>query len=601
MELMEPSTSSTPMTADNAEHSSEMKLKSPSDKSSILARLTIADGLYLLVVVGAALLRFTNLGSISLSPAEASQALTVWQLSQPIHTIITIESPAYFSLTAVLVAFLGSSDAVMRLIPALFGLGLVLLPWLLRDRLGKIGALAAAGLLAVSPLLAAVSRTAGGEAIALFALLLAAVAGLQMASSRSSNWLYVLAIALGLGLSSAPLIYSGLLTLVIARWSQHKIAPPQSPTTWPERSQLIKATVVGLAVLIALCTRFFTFPAGIGAAAQLFGDWLTQFNLLGGPQELIEPFLVLARYEVVLLSLGIVAMLWAIWRNQPLGTMLTYWLMAALILLLLQRGVLDNVLIIPLAGYLLLGLATNHLLWHSSSRWTWAVTGIVLLLGAIILANLSRFLRVSFADNQQILNLWMALFTVALAMLAFYFFWATHGRAILQGSWLGILILVLLYQWGTAWQLTHNSANDPRERWVQEAADDELPVLLNTIEKISQTATNSNIDLELYSTVDSPVLHWYLRDYWQAQYGQSLPPGAQYEVIISLADIEEPVFGSDYLGSDFGLLRTGTAQAPLSSTPGTDILRWWLFHESTTPLVEERVILWVRSDLAYSE
>ena len=103
----------------------------------------------------------------------------------------------------------------------------------------------------------------------------------------------------------------------------------------------------------------------------------------------------------------------------------------------------------------------------------------------------------------------------------------------------------MLYQWGTAWQLTHNSANDPRERWVQQATDDELPVLLNTLEKISQRATNSSVGLDLYSAVDSPVLQWYLRDYWQAQIGQTLPPGAQYEVIITQVDVNEPEFGSD--------------------------------------------------------
>ena len=56
-----------------------------------------------------------------------------------------------------------------------------------------------------------------------------------------------------------------------------------------------------------------------------------------------------------------------------------------------------------------------------------------------------------------------------------------------------LLSSYMLYQWGTAWHLTHNGANDPRERWVQQATDDELPVLLNTIEKISQRAANSRI------------------------------------------------------------------------------------------------------------
>lgn len=588
-------------TAKIAEHSPEMQPESNIDRRPALSRLSIADGLYILVVIAAALLRFTNLDAIPLSPTEASQAFAVWQFSQPDQAIIAIESPAYFSLTSILIAFLGSSDFVMRLIPAFFGLGLVLLPWLLRDRLGRVGILAAASLFAVSPLFAASSRTVGGESIALFALLLATIAGSKLSSDRTHKWLYVLAIALGLGLASAPLIYSGLITLVISRWAQRKVNPEHSSVIWPDRPTLIKVVVVGFVVLLALSTRFFTYLAGVGAAAQLFGDWLLQFGWQGGVQALIDPFLVLARYEMILLPLGIFAILWAIWRNHPTGTLLTYWVMALLLLILLQRGILSNVLLLPLAGYLLLGLVTNHLLRQRMTRWTWAITGIVLLLGAIFLVNVTRFLRVSFSSDQQILNLWMALLALGAVALAFYFFWATQDKAIVQGSWLGIIILMMLYQWGTAWQLTHNSANDPRERWVQQATDDELPVLLNTLEKISQRATNSSVGLDLYSAVDSPVLQWYLRDYWQAQIGQTLPPGAQYEVIITQVDVNEPEFGSDYLGTDFGLLRTGTALVPLSSSPITDGMRWWLFHESPTPINEERIILWVRSDLVSSK
>ena len=171
---------------------------------------------------------------------------------------------------------------------------------------------------------------------------------MKLSDGRSQNWLYLLAIALGLGLASAPLFYGGLLTLFIARWAQRSVTPEQVPADWSNRSNLIKAAIIALIVLLAMSTRFFTYPAGIGAAAQLFGDWLAQFNWQGEPQTIIEPFLLLARYEIILIPLGIFAIFWAIWRNHPLGTLLTYWLLAGLILILLQRGVLDNALLVPL-------------------------------------------------------------------------------------------------------------------------------------------------------------------------------------------------------------------------------------------------------------
>ena len=588
-------------TADNIEHSASAQSEPTKVPAPTLSRLSITDGLYFLVILAAALLRFSSLGTALLSPAEAIEAFSTWQFLQADHLLSAIGSPAYFSLTSVLITFLGSSDVVMRLIPAFFGLALVVLPWFLRDRLGHIGALSAALLFAFSPLLAASSRTVGGNSIALFALMLVAVASLKLSGGQSQNWLYVLACALGLGLASAPLFYGGLFMLFIARWIQRSVTPEQAPTEWSNRSNLLKAAITALIVLLAMSTRFFTFPAGIGSSAQLFGAWLAQFNWQGEPKTIIEPFLLLARYEIILIPLGIFAIFWAIWRNQPLGTLLTYWLLGGLVLILLQRGVLDNALIIPLAGYLLLGLATSYILRQGISRWTWAVTAIVILLGAIILVNVARFLRVSIAGDLQIFNIWMAFLAIAVAALAFYYFWFAHDQAIIQGAWLGIFILFILYQWGTAWYLTHDGANDPRERWVQQAADDELPFLLDTIEQISQSAVNSKFDLDLYSAVDSPLLRWYLRDYQQLKIGQTLTPGAQNEVIITSAEVNEPNFGSDYLGSDFGLLRMGTGPTPISSTPLTDTMRWWLFHESAATNAEERVILWVRSDLAYNE
>ena len=39
----------------------------------------------------------------------------------------------------------------------------------------------------------------------------------------------------------------------------------------------------------------------------------------------------------------------------------------------------------------------------------------------------------------------------------------------------------------------------------------------------------------------------------------------------------------------------------LVHTPTLDAMRWWLFHESLAGVIEDRVILWVRTDLTYSQ
>lgn len=560
------------------------------------ARISAAGGLYLLTMIAGAVMRFTELGEIPLSPAEASEALAAWQFLQPGSIALSIGSPAYFTLTTLLMPLLGVSDTVMRLVPAVFGFGLLFLPWLLRRQLGKVGALVCASLLAASPLNSAISRTAGGDSIALFALLLLAVSIIRLNSRSSTIWVYILAIAMGLGLASSPLFYGGLLTLAVALVIAGFAKERAVLFARPGKTTLINGLILGTLVLIGLSTRILTYPAGLGASAQLFGEWLTQFGFSGGLQSVLAPFLVLVRYEIALLLLGLVAIAWAAWRSNARGTSLVLWLLMTFGLILVQSGILSNALLATLPGYLLIGLVSGFLLRQRPNGWTWALTAGLLLLGAVLLVNITRYLRVS-AYEQNLSNLWLGLLTLAAAALIIYYFWAMTSASLEQGLWLAALILLLSFEWGTAWHLTHQAANDPREGWVTQGTDDDLPLLLDTLKEVSRQATNSDADLLLLSAVDSPLLRWYLRDFWQAAIGQAVPPDAQHQAILSRFGDSDPQFGADYVGTDFGILRSGTTPGPASTTPFSDILRWWLFHETTVETIEDRVILWVRTDL----
>jgi hypothetical protein len=563
---------------------------------SRIARVSVADALYLIVIGAAAVMRFSQLGSIPLSTAEAREALAAWQVLQPGSPLLEIGSPAYFTLTSLLMPLLGDSDTAARLVPAIFGLGLVCLPWLLRRQIGAYGALMAAAFLAVSPLNSAISRTAGGDAIALFAVLLVAVSTMRMTQDSDSKWFVVSAAAMGLGLASSPLFYGGLATLAAALLLV-KVTGTQSLTlTLPDRGTVINGTIAGLVVMVGLSTRIFTYPAGLGASAQIAGNWLGQFGYSGSIESVLAPLFVLARYEIALVVLGFASIIWALWRDNAPAIQHSMWLVMALTLIVLQSGTLSNVLLATLPGYLLIGLASASLFRRPFNQWTGLFTGGLLLIGAVLLVNTTRYLRVSVFE-QDLSNVWMGLLAVAGAVLLVYYFWALTEASITQGLWLASIIFLLAYEWGTAWQLTHTSANDPRESWVTEGTDDDLPLMLKNLRDISRQATNSDSDLRLLSAVDTPVLRWYLRDFWQGTIGESVPPDAQEQVIISRVEDGEPAFGSDYVGSDFGLQRIGTEPAPESATPWSDLLRWWLFHETAVKPIEQRVILWVRSDL----
>ena len=146
---------------------------------------TLETSLYLGLFALALGLRFLNLGASPLNDPEAREALTVLRFLRGQPELALPHSPAYFFFTALSFFALGASEMTARLAPALCGAGLVLLPWMFRDLLGRAPALATAALLAVSSGLLAASRSADGSVIALFTFVLGL--GLAWQSRRSSS------------------------------------------------------------------------------------------------------------------------------------------------------------------------------------------------------------------------------------------------------------------------------------------------------------------------------------------------------------------------------------------------------------------------------
>ncbi|MCP4420102.1 MAG: hypothetical protein GY805_26150 [Chloroflexi bacterium] len=564
-----------------------------------LSRLTMADGLLGLILLMAAIIRFASLGVLPLSDAEATEALAVWQFWQPATAVPAIlpVSPAYFTLTSPLTQLFGFSDSVMRFIPALFGLGLIALPWLLRHRLGTQGALVTAVLLAISPLNTVTSRTAGGDSIAIFALLLLFIAFIRYQETAASRWLHILFVALGLGLSSTAVFYSGFVTLLLAWLIHSRLGLSLFVVGWhvrPTDANWRRGTAVGTVALIALSSLFLLFPAGLGASARLLGTWFQQF----GGTLTIDPLYAIVRYEPALIILALLAVGWAIWRNHPFALFTIYWLSGSFILLLLQREFVSNALLLTLPTTLLIGVFTNAV-WRR--RWDW-LSGSVALVGLagslIFLVNLARLGKIVQQNPQDGSGYLLMLLALVLFIgIVLYFVASEDATAVSQGILLAILGFFLFYQWGTGWWMGQQAANDPRERWVSSGTDFAMHELGNTVRTLSRQLANSNTQLHIATTVDSPALNWYLRDYSQLEQLSTLPLIPTQQVIITPENGGAPL-AAGYSGTDFIIRRTKPIlpDAP-AETAVYDTFRWWFFHDSTAVAPAERVIVWVRTDL----
>ncbi len=570
------------------------------------SRLTLEHVLYGAILLVGAITRFIDLGRIPLSPDEALQALTVWNAMQPGTDSITIISPAYHSLTAPLSQLLGYSDALMRLVPALFGLAVVLLPWWIKQFTGRLGALIAALLIAVSPIFVISSRTVGGSSIALFAGFLLLIGWLNYQQSNRPIWFYTMSFSMGLGLTSATLFYSIAATILLAWIGQALLGPAlyrddlddRRPLYHPDTRTLRNSALIFMGTLILIGLGFLLSLGGIGAAARIFAEWIIAFLAPSDIQDWLRPISALFRYELIVLLLGGSAVVWATWRGKPFPMLLVYWMVSALLLLFVQRGVMSNTLALALPGFLILGSFVDGIMRAKTGPLKWFIAIMVTMVGVVVYVNLGRYSRLLPSELDMDIragyyHLLLVFLSVVVVLLVLIILWSGQRRASVQGLIIGLLILLVGYSWSTALWLGKEAANDPREPWVTSASDDDIRLLTSTIQQVSWQVKGSESDLDIYSTIDNPSLDWYLREMREFKKGSSLPLSVTASSLLTEVD-REPQLASEYIGIDLGYSRPeGTY--PLNPS---QLLAWWLFHEAPTPITEERLIFWLRSDLA---
>ncbi len=587
----------------------------------------------------AAGLRWFQLGLRPLNEGEAVQALAALRFvrgaaqTAPAGTI-----PALFTGNIVGFSLLGVSDITARLLPALAGLILVLLPYGLRHRLGRGGALAASLLLAVSPSAVYFSRSLDGAVLVAACGLALAVGLIAYVDTRRPGFLYLAAAALGVGLCSSPGLYTligvillfGLLLYLADRFLRHEGQPGMGSWSsllvawWSLRGEAGLLTRVG-AVLLAtfslIATSFVLHPAGVGHAADLLAAWVKGFSAEPGGQPAIYPLLLLLRYEPLLLLLGLVEAGRAlIGRRAPQHQVpqsgssfshtpfLVFWALAAtLILVLSGHRPAGNILLIVVPLALLAGQGVERT-WHRLARCGgWLEMG---LFSAAALALLvffylqvtaygltSKLSTVSIAN----ITLYASYYYLLLAAIAPLLLiglglavWVWRGpEAVVGTSWLTAIVALGLFGFRATWSLNVTHAADPRELMIGQTTAPDVRLLVERLEALSQAQAGDIHTLPV--TVDAetgPVVAWYLRDFERQIVvdGLSAPPTTIAAVTLARQDL--PI-GETFRGQGFPL-RTHWLPWGLW---GQRLVRWLLFTGGSLPIVDQEVVLWVMSGL----
>ncbi len=547
-------------------------------------------------------LRLLRLGEVPLSDDEARWAMQAFDLTKGLHPALGPQ-PVYILLTALVFYVLQASNFAARLIPALAGSALVFAPMFFRDRLGNKAALVLSFVLALEPGLLAISREAGSPMIALSAVIFA------WGFWRAGN-LRAAGILAGVALLSGPALWPGLLGFAIAyglsRGLFHSSDQTKSDGMF-DRQSLITAGGYALGTYLALGSLFLLVPAGLGAGLASVPAYL-QGWLDFGEVPAIRLVTALAFYQPLAILLAVAGLVRGIRKGDGLVMSLGLWLLAALILALAypSRQVADLAwALIPL--WALASVEAAHYL-IAIQDGVWETLGMLALTLAILFFAGSNFVTIAVspldmsAVSRQIGSydltagqVYASIVLGALILLAASVALVAYGwskQVAFQGSLWGVLIAFAIFTFSVSMAAANLRTYRTVELWPTGPRTMQAEVLLGQLNDLSRWNKGANQALDVsVAGLDSPALHWLLRDWSNVTYSSEPTLTGTPAFVIASDQLSAPQLNSAYRGQDFSWRNYPGWNTNLPS----DWLRWIILHE--TPEGQEKIILWTRSDI----
>ena len=174
------------------------------------AGISLETLLYAAFFLAAVLTRFWDLGRRALHHDESLHAQFSWLLAVGrgyVHDPL-MHGPFLFHANALAYLLFGANDATSRIMPALTGCLLVLVPYLLRPAIGRWGALIASFLLLISPGFLYYSRFIRHDIYTATATLLLFAAIIRYIDDRRPRWVYLGAVAFIWAFSNHEITYA---------------------------------------------------------------------------------------------------------------------------------------------------------------------------------------------------------------------------------------------------------------------------------------------------------------------------------------------------------------------------------------------------------
>jgi uncharacterized protein (TIGR03663 family) len=259
-------------------------------------------GLFVCAVLGALLFRVVRLDVRPMHHDEANQAVKFGDLLERGEYRFDPNDhhgPSLYYLTLPVARMAGErtlaelSETTLRLVPALFGAGSLLLFLLLAGGLSREASLAAASLAAVSPAMTYYSRFYIQETLLVFFLAGLIAAGWKYARTRSGWWALAAGVSAGLMYATketSVILFAGLaaalgLVLLMDRLAKRRDGVVWDGDAWvwreartrpPSAFHIALFLIAGAVTAVLFYTSFFQNPPGLADSVRAIGASFTR-------------------------------------------------------------------------------------------------------------------------------------------------------------------------------------------------------------------------------------------------------------------------------------------------------------------------------------
>ncbi len=560
-----------------------------------------------MILAAALATRLLGLPANPLAPDEVTSALAALDAERGLEWVGATDSPLLLVGNAGLFTLFGAGEGIARLLPALAGVVIVMLPWMWRRQVGDLGALTAAGLLLVSPLSLFSARRVDATSLAILAAGLGVTSlfiTLGKANLAPSESGLLLTTAIALGLVAGPAFYDLLLPGGIACW----ILWRRMPTRREFDLRWHRPVLIGLGIALLLSTAFglrWTGWAGVldGAAA-----WLTGWMVPGSRSSSLTLLLL---YEPLLVTLSVVAIgLLATRSNSrtPVRLAVCAWALLAGGLVAARPGSTPETLsavVLPLA--LLSGSGLQELLCgvtvtakrriglHALAAFIFWIPGML---------GLAYYARGAVGSPSLAVAAVVVLMALQLLLVLIFMLYLPVNQLWL-GTLFGITAALLLLQGSFASGLAFTRSTSPLEPAVGPATAEDLRHLHQLLREIAILKNTRQDALEVTFVGQdaelAALIRWNLRDFRQLRVSAAWPAeGAPPVITPESTATMEPTLPEQWRGIRFVALTSHASPVPRCEPrlpPVCPEFALWLLYRKTPSLPQSTgVILWQTED-----